>query len=245
MDYQSLSNYNFNDLKKIAKDMGLQGRRSKGEYVNDISDALKEYETYKTKKIDKYTKIRQLGVKGKEGTTYLVKDKKDRELAMKTFRKTKSSITLKTEYTLQKKASKAGISPRVVEYDHVSKYIVMEKMDEHLMDVMKKHQGNLSKTHQLRIIEIFKKLDEVGVFHGDSNMMNYMLKNKKLYIIDFGFSKEINSKLIKKLGTDAPNLKIMTLGLIIKLKKFECPPSSWKYLKRVISKSEIERFDIN
>lgn len=244
MDYNSLHNYNFSDLKKISKDMGLQGRRSKVGYINDISKALLEYEKYKINKIDKYTKIRQLGNRGKEGTTYLVKDKKDNNFAMKTFRKTKSSVTLKTEYILQKKASKVGISPRVVEYDNVSKYIVMEKMDEHLMDIMKKQKGNLTKSQQLRIIEIFKKLDEVGVFHGDSNMMNYMLKNKILYIIDFGFSKEINLKLIKKLGTDTPNLKIMTLGLIIKLKKLECPPTSWQYLKKFISKSEIERFKI-
>ena len=71
-----------------------------------------------------------------------------------------------------------------------------------------------------------------------------MLKNKKIYVIDFGFAKEINNRLIKKLGTDTPNIKIMTLGLILKLKELNCNPISWKYLKRYISPEEIERFRI-
>lgn len=244
MDYSSLNNCSFTELKKMAKEMDLKSRRSKTEYVNDISEAFKDYEYYKKKKVDKYTRIRQLGNKGKEGITYLVTDHKDREFAMKTFRKTKSSNMLKLEYSLQKKAASVGISPRVVEYDSVSKYIVMEKMDMHLVDLMKKQKGHLGRSQQLRIIEIFKKLDEVGIFHADSNILNYMIKDKKIYIIDFGFAKEINSKLVKKLGTQTPNIRIMTLGLIIKLKEMKCPPNTWKYLKRELTDEEIIRFQI-
>jgi tRNA A-37 threonylcarbamoyl transferase component Bud32 len=185
-----------------------------------------------------------LGNKGKEGTTYLVRDVNDREFAMKTFRKTKSSNTLKNEYTLQKMASKVGIAPRVVEYDSVSKYIVMEKMDVHLVDLMKKQQGNLLRWQQKQILEIFDKLDKVGVFHADSNILNYMMKGKKIYLIDFGFSKEITTRLCKKLGTKYPNMRMMTLGLVLKLKDMKCPPSSWKYLRRHISEEELDRFHI-
>ena len=242
MDYSLLEKSSFGDIKKMAKDMGLPAHRSKCEYMTDIQNAFREYEEYKKNKIDKYTRIRQLGNKGKEGTTYLVTDNNNREFAMKTFRKTKSSNTLKNEYVLQKMAAKANISPRVVEYDSVSKYIVMEKMDTHLVDVMKKHKGNLSEEYQRRIVDIFKKLDDVNVFHGDSNILNYMLKGDKIYIIDFGFSKEITPRLCKKLGTDSPNMRIMTLGLILKLKDMKCPSSSWKYLKKHISKNEIDKF---
>ena len=103
MDYTLLKNYSFSELKKMAKEMNLDSKKSKSEYIKDIQEAFQDYENYKTKKIDKYTRIRQLGNKGKEGTTYLVKDTKDREFAMKTFRKTKSSNTLKMEYILQKR----------------------------------------------------------------------------------------------------------------------------------------------
>jgi predicted Ser/Thr protein kinase len=244
MDYSLLKETTFGDLKKMATEMGLQSRKSKIEYIADIQKAFGEYEKYKTTKVDKYTRIRQLGNKGKEGTTYLVRDVNDIEFAMKTFRKSKSSNTLKNEYTLQKIASKAGIAPRVVEYDSVSKYIVMEKMDVHLSDVMKKQEGNLLKWQQNQIIDIFKALDKVGVFHADSNILNYMMKDKKIYLIDFGFSKEITSRLCKKLGTDSPNMRMMTLGLVLKLRDMKCPPSSWKYLKCHISKEECEKFQI-
>lgn len=244
MDYSLLEKASYGELKKMAKDMDISSKKSRLEYITEIQNAFNEYENYKINKIDKYTRIRQLGNKGKEGTTYLVLDK-EKEFAMKTFRKTKSSNTLKNEYYLQKQASKAGIAPRVVEYDSVSKYIVMEKMDTHLVDLMKKQKGNLLKYQQLEIIDIFKKLDNIGVFHGDSNILNYMLKDKKIYLIDYGFAKEITPKLCKKLGTNSPNIKIMTLGLILKLKELKCPPSAWKYLKREISNEDIKNFQID
>lgn len=192
----------------------------------------------------KYTQLKQLGNKGKEGICYLVVNSNGKEYAMKTFKMSKSPNTLKTEYYLQKRASLVGIAPRVVEHDEVSKYIVMEKMNCLLLDLMKKQNGILNRKQQLEIIDIYKKLDEVKVFHGDSNILNYMIKNKKIYIIDFGFSKDIDEKLIKKLGTETPNLDIMTLGFILKLRELGCPPLSWKYLKNYLSKDNVERFEI-
>ena len=165
--------------------------------------------------MNSYTKYQQLGEKGKEGTTYLVKDKYGKEYAMKTFNKKKSPKTLKNEYLLQKKASGKNITPRVYTYDPVSKYIVMDKMDKHLYDDIKK-TGIISKKQQLRILEIFEKLDESNVFHGDANLLNYMVKNEQIYIIDFGFSKEITPKLIKQLETNRPNYHLMTIGFILK-----------------------------
>ena len=244
MSYSGLDEYTFGELKKLAFDMGLKSRRSRKEYIRDISHAFDEYKKYKTDKIDKYTKVRQLGNKGKEGVTYLVNDKNGKEFAMKTFRKTKSSNTLKREYSFQKRASLAGISPRVVEYDTVSKYIVMEKMDEHLLDVIKNKKGELPRKYQQQIIDIFQTLDSIDVFHADSNILNYMLKNGKVYIIDFGFAKEINSRLTKKLKTNVPNVCFMTLGLVLKLRDMGCKPSSWKYLKKYISRDDINKFQI-
>lgn len=244
MDYSLLEKASYSELRKMAKEMDLPSRKSRSEYISDIQHAFGEYEHYKTKKVDKYTRIRQLGNKGKEGTTYLVRDKNEKEFAMKTFRKTKSSTTLKNEYVLQKQAAKSGVAPRVVEYDSVSKYIVMEKMDFHLVDLMKKQKGNLLRNQQMQILEIFEKLDEAKVFHADSNILNYMIKGKKIYLIDFGFSKEITPRLCKKLGTDHPNMRMMTLGLVLKLMEMKCTPSAWKYLKRKISDEEIKRFNI-
>lgn len=70
-------------------------------------------------------------------------------------------------------------------------------MDEHLFDVMKRQCGNITEIQQKQILDIFIKLDDALVFHGDSNILNYMLKNNKIYIIDFGMSKHIDEKLKK------------------------------------------------
>lgn len=230
------------ELRVMAKEMNLKSRRSKSQMVADITSAFAEYEEYYKNKIEKYTKIRQLGNRGKEGLTYLVRDKKNQEFAMKTFRKAKSSVTLKKEYKLQKKGGKAGISPRVHEYDTVSKYIVMDVMNVHLLDVMRKQKGTLRKYQQKRILDIFRKLDEIGIFHNDANLANYMLLGKEIYIIDYGFAKVIDDKLCRKLGTNTPNMTFMLTGFLLKLKELGCPSSAYKYLLPHLSKETREKF---
>jgi tRNA A-37 threonylcarbamoyl transferase component Bud32 len=242
MNY-NLEKYTLPELKKMAVKMELPMRRSKSEMIQNISDAFKEYEEYKKEKLDKYTKYEQLGDKGKEGVTYLVKDRHGKEYAMKTFRKDKSSNTLNTEYYLQKKAARAGISPNVYDCDTVSKYIVMDKMDRHLYDEIKR-KGYLSKKYQERILFIFQKLDKVGVFHGDANILNYMIRDREVYIIDFGFSKEITPQLQKKLGTDNPNYILMTVGLILKLKELGMKENSYKYLKKSLPVEYVQKYKI-
>lgn len=244
MDYSELKKYTMTELKNLANDMGLKSRRSKSEMITQITQAFREYEEYKQEKIDKYTRLQQLGEKGKEGTTYLVRTSKGKEYAMKTFRKGKSSDKLIREFELQKRASKLGIAPRVKEYDTVSKYIVMERLDTHLIDVMKKQDGNLLRWQQYRILDIFNKLDQAGVFHGDANPLNYMFKGKELYIIDFGFSKSITDSLKRKLGTETPNMTLMLLGFILKLKDMNCPPTSYKYLIKKLSQKDIDKFGL-
>ena len=207
--HYGLEKCTLHELWSMAKEMDLPIRRKKADMVSEISRAFEEYEDYLKRKVQKYTRIKQLGNKGKEGITYLVVSEENKQkYAMKTFRKTKSSATLKKEYKLQKIASRAGVAPRVYEYDTISKYIVMDVMDKHLIDVMDKQKGHLHKYQQQRIIDIFKTLDKCGVFHGDANLANYMVKDKIIYMIDFGFSKNIDKRLERKLGTHEPNFKI-------------------------------------
>ena len=105
----------------------------------------------------------------------------------------------------------------------------MEKMDEHLLDVIQR-QGTLTQHQQLRILEIFKVLDNIGIFHSNPGINNYMIKDNKIYIIDFGSVTEINTKLI---GT---NSQTMTIELINTLNTLKLPSSSWKYLKKFSNK---------
>jgi len=117
-------------------------------------------------------------------------------------------------------------------------------MDISLVDLMMKQKGNLLKYQQLQILEIFKKLDKAGVFHNDANITNYMLKDKKIYMIDYGMSRKIDGILHKKLKTNTPNQDIMLLGFILKLKEMKCPETSYKYLKPHISIEKIEKFSL-
>jgi tRNA A-37 threonylcarbamoyl transferase component Bud32 len=244
MDYSYFDKCNFEELKDIALKMDIKIPKSKSFLKLSIIDAFKEYESYKKDKIDKYKKLEQIGNKGKEGITYLVETNDGLQYAMKTFKKTKSSDTLKKEAMLQQKAADFGLAPKVIDTDTVSKYIVMEKLDTHLLDYLNNQKGIFTQKQQKQIIQIFKGLDKSGVFHGDSNILNYMYKNNKLYIIDFGFAKEIDSNLVAKLKTKNPNIDIMTLGFILKLKEMNCPAESYSYLLQFVKEDDKIQFKL-
>lgn len=171
------------------------------------------------KKIGKYNVIKQLGTKGKEGTTFLVENKKGGQFAMKVFSKTKAVSTLVKEAHYQKMVSKHGIAPKVLETNEEEKYILMELMDKNLFDIIKKNNGELSDAVQKKIVKVITKMDETGVFHGDPNPANFMLTGNQMYMIDYGFAKDIDEKLMKKHNTKTPNRKFMILGFLLKLKE--------------------------
>jgi predicted Ser/Thr protein kinase len=239
-----LEKYSMTELKEMAKKMGLKVRREKENMIKDISEAFKQVEEYRSKKVSPYKKIKQLGKKGKEGTTFLVETKDGKEYAMKTFRKEKSSKNLKKEYKFLKKAGKAGVSPEAIDYDDVSKTIIMEKMDYHLIDYLKKHKNILSKKNQKRILEIFKTLDEIGIFHNDANLLNYMVKDNVIFLIDFGLAKKIDEKLIKKMKTDKPNQIFMLVGFILKLKDYKMEESCYNYLLKNVPDEYKEKYKL-
>lgn len=191
-----------------------------------------------------YTIEKQIGTQGKDGTTYLVSTSNNLKYAMKTFKKRKSENKIEEESKLQKIAAKANICPKVIEVNLNKKFIVMERMNKHLVDVMKENNGNLTLQQQKYIINIFQTLDKIKVFHGDSNILNYMYKGKKLYIIDFGMSKEINEKFVKQKRTENPNIDIGLLGFILKLREMNCPSSSYFYLKKFLNEKIIKKFNL-
>ena len=125
---------------------------------------------------------------------------------------------IKKEVMLQKKASKYGISPKILDYDINGRYIVMEKLDTTLYDIYKKQNKQLTIKQQKKVIRLFQKLDNCGIFHGDPNPLNIMCKGSNWYMIDFGLSEEMTLLYRKKHG-DRPNMKYMPLGMVIKFKE--------------------------
>ena len=43
-------------------------------------------------------------------------------------------------------------------------------------------------TIQRKIVGVITKMDETGVFHGDPNPANFMLRGSTMYMIDYGFA---------------------------------------------------------
>lgn len=236
--YKSLDSFSPKQLKECASKIKIPTRNvDTKDLIKNIKSAFELYEKFKA---NKYEKLEQIGNKGKEGITYLVKDTATgKKYAMKVFKKTKSSAKIEEEVNLQELAAKAGVAPKVHDYDKDEKYIVMDIMDKHLFD------GTvLSLDHQRQIINIFSKLDKAKVFHGDANILNYMVKKDKVFMIDYGWSKHITTELKNKLKSEHPNMEIMLLGLILKMKELKMSPQNYSYLKTKLSPETIITYKI-
>lgn len=244
MDFEKIKKLSYIELKNIASRMYLPKSKSKDECIKNIIDAFNEYENYKKKNIDKYTRIEQLGLAGKEGIVYKVVTKGKKEYAMKTFKMSKSSKTIKLEAETQNVAAKCGISPKVISVDTVDNNIVMELLDKTLLETIINKNGKITKVVQEAIIDIICELDKCGIFHADPNPLNFMFdKNGKLYIIDFGYAKHIDQKLKKKLNTSYPNRVYMLPGIILKLREI-FPDATYKTLMKPLTETEKEMYKI-
>lgn len=217
--------------------------RGKKELISIIIEIFHEYSKRQEKKEERFHRVKQLGEKGRECKAFLVADSKKGEYAMKTYRKNKPINLIRQEYEFQQLAEKEGISPKLIDVDFVNKTMTMEKMDRDILDVIHSQKGVLKRAQQLRIIEIFKILDKIGVFHMDANPPNFMEKNGKIFIIDYGFSKAINSRLINKFSTNTPNLDYMTISFIIQLRE-AYPDINLQYMEKYISEKAAKRIQL-
>jgi len=198
----------------------------------------------KTEASKNYEIKQQLGLRGRDGKTFLVLDKFGYEYAMKQFRSNKSIESILEEVFFQRKCSDIGLCPKIIDVDTKNKYIVMEKMDCHLLDEINSNGGILTEKRQKELIHILNILDKIKVFHGDANILNYMIKNDRLYVIDFGLTKAIDEKLIEKVKTKTPNLKLMLTAFIFKLKEANVHPQSFTFLKPLLSDTELKQFGL-
>ena len=167
------------------------------------------------------------GKKGKEGTTFVATGKSGKEYAIKLFKATKSSNKLRDEAKYQMLAAEYGISPRVFAVNTETKYIVMEKMEETIVDYMKRKspEENLSPKEQERIIEICEKLDCAKVVQNDGNALNLMVDKKgTIMVIDFGMAVAIDKKMLEKRGPEPNiNLTLWHMQRSLKFYKIEAP----------------------
>ena len=184
---------------------------------------MKDLATLSRKAIESRFEIS--GKKGKEGVTFVATGRSGTEYAIKLFKAKKSSAKLSLEASRQTLAAAKGVSPRVMAVNTTDKYIIMEKLEETIVDFMRRmypEEGSekpLSVAHQHRIIEICEKLDQANVVQNDGNPLNLMMtKDNDIMIIDFGFAVDINKKMLKKRGPE-PNINL-TLWHIFRQLRF-------------------------
>jgi predicted Ser/Thr protein kinase len=159
--------------------------------------------------------------RGKDGAICREKHK-NKNVVYKVFGKDKNKKEIKNEIKFMKKGYDLGISPKIYEYDVdvLHPYIVMEEMDRTLFDWMK-DDCVISDDFQMQIINILEILDQNRIFHGDVSPLNFMTSHvnpNKLYIIDYGMSKEMNSEFIKEHSEHA-NIKQGITFFILKIRE--------------------------
>lgn len=167
----------------------------------------------------------QLGNDGKEGKTYLQTLTRafrgrvlnhnvsaSNDVAIKTFKKTKSPNTLLKEARFQQMAAACGASPPVYGVNVEEKYIVMQALASQPAETYRGQ--SLPEDVQYMICALMARLDEANVMQGDMNALNVMMNSSgRPYIIDFGFGKKIDKKLRRKRG-EHPNVSVTLWGLV-------------------------------
>ena len=199
MYYNNLKTLNINDLKKhaVGLELGNCKQLKKEQIIKKISTELKNYDKYCKQESSKYITISKIDqIDGKNSVCYNVKKKYGRNIYVKkTFKKNKSGKKIIQEAKIQDIAFKLDVAPKIIEYNIIDNYIIMEKLDKHLISINILNKNlKLSKQQQHRIVEIFKLLSTEKIIHGDTHVFNFMLKNEKIYLIDYGNSRICNKK---------------------------------------------------
>lgn len=183
--------------------------------------------------------IKRIGAEGKDGLSYIIHHEINNvDGVVKLFKHKKSLNKIKTEYTILKKVSEAGLGPKLYQSDIENKrYIIMERLDLTLNQYLK--EKNFSLNDLKFIIKLYEKLGEIGIGHNDTNITrNIMFKDNRFYLIDFGMAYEVKKKKNTVQKGINPNI-----NLIVRLMHFVKDEIQKKYLRNYIDKYE-EKYNV-
>jgi Kae1-associated kinase Bud32 len=138
----------------------------------------------------------------RDGQKILIKDRIKKEYRItqidEKIRKSRTS----QEFNLLSEARRSGIStPIILDVDKKNFKIIMEFIDgERIKELLNKSDIKTVERLCLEIGRLIGKLHTNGIIHGDLTTSNMILKDEKIYFIDFGLG--FFSKKIEDQGTD-------------------------------------------
>jgi len=158
-----------------------------------------------------------------DGQDVIIKDRIKKKYRIKQIdekiRRTRTSL----ESHLLSQAKRARVpTPKILEIDKKQNKIIMEYIDgERIKELLNQSDKKTIEKISLDIGKLIGKLHSVGIIHGDLTTSNMIMKNEKIYFIDFGLGSF--SKKIENQGTD---MKLLHEAL--KSTHFKILDTCWK-----------------
>ena len=179
-------------------------------------------------------KIIQQGAEAKIilSNNFIIKDRIKKSYRIPELDNKIRKLRTRSEAKLLIKASKVIPVPELNETDEITKKLVMkfidgEKLSDHLDKFPLKKQKEICKT----IGENTSKLHDADIIHGDLTTSNMILKNDKIYFIDFGLG--FNSHKFEDKAVD-----IHLLRQALESKHFKHWETLFKEVLKAYSKSK-------
>jgi len=138
----------------------------------------------------------------KDGQKILIKDRIKKNYRIQQIDEKIRKNRTSQEFKLLTEARRNGVlTPKILDVDKKSYKIIMEFIDgERIKELLNKSNMKTVERLCFEIGKLIGKLHAADIIHGDLTTSNMILKNKKIYFIDFGLG--FFSKKIEDQGTD-------------------------------------------
>lgn len=148
-----------------------------------------------------YSLLRVLA-EGGQGATAVVRGPEGVAVT-KQFKPKKSVARIQKEIAFGRRAAAAGFGPRILLVDIAHRMFIMEAMDETLCGRWVRQGKRLTWEQMEELADLVRRCREAGIYHNDHKCLNIMLKDGRMFLIDYGFAKEWKACSCRNMEPDA------------------------------------------